>query len=168
MVALEITEIGALLQQMLKGTMFDHFLLQEAVISNACEHQIDGRITENYYTEEEAARMGLSGYRCVPFSMVRPICLEIMKGKRKPAFFKFVFLLSPENQANTIIHSGSSYRPEDVSGMFLNLIYKNSRLTCTTGVSYHIFSMDKSLEKEWDRLAAVFFRRHGIAAEIIS
>ena len=161
MVALEITEIGSLLQQMLKGTMFDHFLLQEAVISTICEHQIDGRITENYYTEEEAAQMGLSGYRYIPFSIVRPLCLEIMKGRRKPAFFKFVFLLSPENQENTIIHSGCSLRPED-------LIYKNNRLTCTTGVSCRIFSMDRTLEKEWDRLAAVFFRRHGITAEIIS
>ncbi len=168
MVALEITEIGVLLQQMLKGTLFDHFLLQEAVISTVCEHQIDGRITENYYTEEEASQAGLTGCSYTPFSLLRPVCLEIMKGRRKPPFFKFVFLLSPENQKKTVLHSGSAYRPEDVSGMFLNLIYKNGRLTCTTGVSYHIFSLDKSLEQEWDRLAAVFFRQHGIPVEAIS
>ena len=60
MVALEITEIGALLRQMLKGSMFDHFLLQEAVIHTACEYQIDGRLTEDYYSEEERADMGIA------------------------------------------------------------------------------------------------------------
>lgn len=168
MVALEITEIGALIRQMLKENMFDHFLLQEAVIATACEHQIDGSITEGYYTEEEKTQMGLSGCRYLPFSFLRPVCFEIMKGKRKPVFFRFVFLLSPKNQESTILHSGCSYRPEDVSGMFLNLTYKNDRLTCTTGISYHIFSMDRSLEQEWDRLAAVFFRQHQIAARVIS
>lgn len=165
MVALEITEIGALLRQMLKGSMFDHFLLQEAVIHTACEYQIDGRLTEDYYSEEERADMGIADCRYIPFSLIRPFCLELMKGKRKPSFFRFVFVLSPRNQENTIRRSGSAFGAEDISGMFLNLTYKNGKLTCTTVISYHIFSMDKSLEQEWDRLAAVFFHQNGISAE---
>lgn len=165
MVALEINEIGTLINQLLKGGMFDNFLLQEAVISQAFQYTIDGTINKDYYSEEEYEQLGLSGLKYIPFSRVRPICLEMLKGKRKPGYFKFIFLLSPKNQAGTIARSGSSFRPEDVTGMFLNLIYKNGILTCTTGVSYRIFSPDKTLEKEWDRMAAVFFKQHGIAVK---
>lgn len=165
MVALEINEIGAFTNQLLKGGMFDNFLLQEAVISQAFDYTIDGSIHPDYYSEDEQEQLRLSGLKYIPFSQVRPICLEMLKGKRKPGYFKFVFLLSPKNQASTIRHSGTGFQPEDVTGMFLNLIYKNGSLTCTTGVSYRIFSLDKTLEKEWDRMAAVFFKQHGIAVE---
>lgn len=167
MVALEINEIGALIHQLLKGGMFDNFLLQEAVISQAFDHTIDGTLNSDFYSEEENEQLGLAGLKYIPFSHVRPICLELIKGKRKPGYFKFIFLLSPANQAGTIAHSGSSIRPEDVTGMFLNLIYKNGSLTCTTGISYRVFSMDKTLEKEWDRMATVFFKQHGVAVEEI-
>lgn len=167
MVALEINEIGVLINQLLKGGMFDNFLLQEAVISQAFDYTIDGTLNGDYYSEEEYEQLGLSGLKYIPFSHVRSICLEMIKGKRKPGYFKFVFLLSPKNQASTIIRSGSSFRPEDVTGMFLNLIYKNDILTCTTGISYRIFSLDKTLEKEWDRMVTLFFKQHGIAVEEI-
>lgn len=167
MVALEINEIGVLINQLLRGGMFDNFLLQEAVISQAFDYTIDGTLNGDYYSEEEYEQLGLSGLKYIPFSHVRSICLEMIKGKRKPGYFKFVFLLSPKNQASTIIRSGSSFRPEDVTGMFLNLIYKNDILTCTTGISYRIFSLDKTLEKEWDRMVTLFFKQHGIAVEEI-
>lgn len=164
MIALEIKEPKELMSQLLGG-MFDNFLLQEAVISQACVHSIDGALIPDYYTKEEAESLGLSNLRYMPFSQVRPMCLQLLKGPRKPGYFKFVFLLSPQNQANTIRHSGSSFGPDDVTGMFLNLTLKNNTITCTTGISYRIFSMDKSLEQAWDRMVAVFFRQHGIAVE---
>ncbi len=163
MTAIQIHDIGSLLNQMLKGTMFDHFLLREASVSQAFQTDIDGTLSPRFYSEEECRQLGLTGLRFIPFSHVRPLCLDLIKGSRKPDAFRFVFLLSPAHQANTIARSGSSFRAEDVTGMFLNLSYKNDILTCTTGISYRIFSPDKSLEQEWDRLAAVFFRQHHIA-----
>ncbi len=163
MVALQISEVGTLLNQMLKGDLFDRFLLREASVSQAFTTTIDGTIKPDFYSEEECRALGLSGLSYIPFARVRPLCLDLIKGSRKPDSFRFVFLLSPENQASTITRSGTAFRSEDISGLFLNLTYKNEILTCTTGISYRTFSMDRSLEQEWDRLAALFFKQHGIA-----
>ncbi len=163
MVAFQIEEIGSVLNQMLTGTMFDTFLLKEATISQGWDTHIDGAIKEDFYSEEEKQQLQLEGLRFIPFSFVRPFCLNLMKGNRMPDAFRFVFLHSPKNQASTISHAGSHFSPEDITGLFLHLTYKNGTLTCTTGVSYRVFSMDKSLEQEWDRLVALFFKQHGIA-----
>ncbi|MCD8217269.1 MAG: DUF5721 family protein [Clostridiales bacterium] len=163
MIALQITEIGSLMNQMLKGNMFDSFLLKEASVSQAFETTIDGTIRSSFYSEEESEQLGLSGLKYIPFSHVCPHCLNLLKGSRMPDAFRFVFLLSPQNQANTINRAGCGFRPEDITGLFLNLIYKNNSLVCTTGISYRVFSMNKSLEAEWDRMVRAFFRKHGIA-----
>ena len=67
-----------------------------------------------------------------PFSLMCPHCLKLMQGKKKPLYFKFVFLLSPANQLNTVERAGTSFLPEDVSGMYLHFTYKNETLTCPT------------------------------------
>ncbi len=163
MVALQIEEVGTLLNKMLKGDLFDRFLLREASISQGYTATIDGTLRPGFYTEEECSALGLTGLSYLPFAQVRPVCLDLMKGSKKPESFRFVFLLSPENQASTIAASGASYQTEDITGLFLNLNYKNGALLCTTGISYRTFSLDKSLETEWDRMVALFFRQHGIA-----
>ena len=84
------------------------------------------------------------------------------------SYFKFVFMLSPENLKNTLVHSGSSLSENDISGAYLNLHFKDQVLTCTTGVSYRVFSMDRSFENAWDELVCRFLKNHGICHEILS
>lgn len=165
MIALKITEIGTFINKLLKDGMCDHFLLQEAVVTQAASYHIDGSFHPDYYEPEELEALQLEGLSYLPFSLLRPNCLKLMQGKKKPLFFKFVFLLSPENQANTISRSGAAFSTEDISGMYLHFTYKNDALICTTGISYRLFSLDKSLEQEWDRLVSVFLRQNGIIAE---
>ncbi len=162
MVALEIHDIGALMNKMLKEEMFDHFLLQEASVSQVFSATIDGALRPEFFSAKEEEAPDLAGLSYIPFSRVRPLCLDLIRGKRKPDAFRFVFLLSPDNQTATIERAGTPFRTEDISGMFLNLSYRNETLTCTTGISYRTFSMDRSLEAEWDRMAALFFRQHDI------
>lgn len=165
MIALQITDLGTFMNSLLKGTMFDHFLLQEADITQAVSYTIDGAFNKDYYSEEELEEMDLTDVSFLPFSYIRPVCFELLKGKKKPVYFKFLFLLSPKNQASTIARSGSSFNSEDISAMYLNLTYKNNILTCTTGISYKLFSLDKTLEQEWDRLVKIFFRQNKIEVE---
>ncbi len=165
MIALHILDVGSLTAKMLKGSLFDHFLLKEASVTQAFETNIDGRLRPGFYSEAELGEMGLSGLTYVPFSLVRPICLDLMKGSRKPESFRFVLMLSPENQTQTIAASGTGFHGEDVGGMFMNLAYKNDQLVCTTGISYNIFSMDKSLEQSWDGMCKLFFKKNNITVE---
>lgn len=168
MIALKITEIGTFINKLLKEGMCDHFLLQEAVITQAVSYTIDGSLHQDYYSPEELEDLQLQEASYIPFSMLRPNCLKLMQGKKKPLFFKFIFLLSPENQEKTVSRSGTAFTSRDISGMYLHFTYKNEVLTCTTGISYRMFSLDKSLEQEWDRLVRVFLRQNGIAAEPVT
>ena len=154
MIALKITDIGTFINKLLKEGMCDHFLLQEAVITQAATFTIDGSLQADYFDSEETENLQLQDLSYVPFSLMRPHCLKLMQGKKKPLYFKFVFLLSPANQLNTVERAGTSFLPEDVSGMYLHFTYKNETLTCTTGISYRKFSLDKTLDQEWDRFSS--------------
>ena len=134
MIALKLTEIGTFINKLLKDGMCDHFLLQEAVITQAATYTIDGSFHPDYYEPEELDTLHLQNLSYLPFSLLRPSCLKIMQGKKKPLFFKFVFLLSPENQEKTITRSGTDFTSKDISGMYVHFIYKNEVLTCTTGM----------------------------------
>ena len=70
-----------------------------------------------------------------------------------------------ENLEKTLASSGSSYTENDISGVFLNLKYQNQLLTLTTGISYNIFSTDKSLESNWDKLVCRFLYQNDIKFE---
>ena len=73
----------------------------------------------------------------------------MIKGKKTPLGFKFVFCLSGENTARLLLQEGLSFSPEDVRGLYLNLSFDGSALHCVTGTSMNTFTMDKSLEHAW-------------------
>lgn len=165
MIALELTDIKDFMNKLLRTDTFDNFLLQEAVITNSATYTINGQLTKDFYSNEELEELQLQDCRFLPFSMLRGNCFDLIKGKRTPASFRFVFLLSPQNMKKTVLSIGSSYTTSDISGIYINLKYQNQKLLLTTGVSYNIFSIDKTLENEWDRMVMKFLKQHEIAYE---
>ena len=155
------------MSKLLKSEIFDHFLLQEAVITSAATYNINGQITKGFYAEEELEELHLNGCRFLPFSMIRGNCFDLIKGKKTPSAFRFVFLLSPSNMEKTIQSIGSSYHASDITGMYINLKYQNQLLSLTTGIAYNIFSTDKTLENEWDNMVKKFLKQNAIAFEKI-
>ncbi len=168
MTAFQIIDIKDFMNKLLCTELFDHFLLPEASISTYVTHTIDGHLNPDFFSPEDEQYDLIQQTAISPFSLLRPVCFQLIKGTRTPLGFKFVFQLSRENQRRTIESAGCSFRPEDITGMFINLRYQDQKLTCTTGISYRIFSMDKSLEQEWDRLVSVFLKNHKIPFEIIA
>ena len=79
---------------------------------------------------------------------------------------KFVFLLSPVNAAKTILQTDTGFSAEDISGIFLNLTFRDGQMVLTTGVSYRTFSLDRSFDNAWDTLAARFLEHHGIDYDV--
>lgn len=154
------------MNQLLKSGLFDHFLLAEATIRGAITYQADGHINRDFFDEEELAAITSDGSEYLPFSHFRPVCYGLIRGKHTPSYMKFVFLLSPANAQKTLLATDTGISAEDVSGIFLNLTFRDGRLTLTTGVSYRTFTMDHSFDHAWDTLAARFLDRHGIDFDI--
>jgi len=165
MIALELTDIKDFMNKLLRSEVFDHFLLQEGTITTAATYTINGQITKGFYSDEELAELHLEGCRFLPFSMLRTNCFDLIKGKKTPVAFRFVFLLSPSNMEKTIAAIDSSYQPSDVTGMYINLRYQNQLLSLTTGIAYNVFSTDKTLEAEWDKMVIKFLKQNEIAFE---
>ncbi len=165
MIALNISEIKDFMNKLLCTETFDHFLLQEASICSNVNYHIEGAINQDFYSEDEMAELELTGLSFIPFGKIRPQCFDLIKGKRTPSFFKFVFLLSPKNLEKTLAQTQSSYTANDISAVFMNLKYQNGQLLLTTGISYRIFSVDKSLDHEWDSLVKRFLKSKNVVFE---
>ena len=167
MIALELTDIKDFMNKLLRAEVFDHFLLQEAMITSSATYNINGQITKGFFSEEEMEELQISDCRFLPFSMLKTNCFDLIKGKKTPSAFRFVFLLSPKNMEKTISAVGSSYTPSDVTGMYINVKYQNQLLSLTTGIAYNTFSTDKTLEAEWDKMVMKFLKQHEIEFEEI-
>lgn len=165
MIVLNLTDIKDFMNKLLRTEIFDHFLLQESTITQNVTYTINGQIKKEFYSKEELEELHLTDYRFLPFSMLRANCFDLIKGKKTPLSFRFVFLLSPENMEKTIRSIDSTYTPSDVTGMYVNLKYQSQQLTLTTGISYRIFSTDKTLETEWDNMIMKFLKQHQIPFE---
>ncbi len=168
MIALKLTNTKNFMNTLLRGECFDHFLLKEATISSGASFVIDGTIPADFYTEEEKEEMGICGYGFLPFSELRGNCFDLMKGKKTPSSFSFVFLLSPDNMKKTLVAMQSSFTENDIAALFMNIRYTAGELMLTTGISYKTFSMDKSLDKEWDAMVCKFLTKNEIEFEEIS
>lgn len=165
MQALELTDIKDFMNKFLRSEIFDHFLLQEGVIHSAASYVIDGRVNKGFYSENELEELSLKDCSFLPYAMLRGNFFDLIKGKKTPSSFKFVLLLSPENLRRTLTSTGSSFSENDITGVFINIRYQNQLLTLTTGISYNIFSTDKTLDNEWDRLVRQFLKQHEIPFE---
>ncbi len=165
MTSLSILNVKEFMNILLRSDAFDSFLLSEGSITTYMSFHLDGHCRTDFFSPEDGPYAQVRQERYIPFSLARPVCLELIKGRRTPSSFHFVFQLSSENQIKTLASIGSSFLPEDISGMYLNLKYQNQQLTCTTGVSCRVFSLDKSLEHAWDGLVKRFLKAHHIPFE---
>ncbi len=154
------------MNQLLKSELFDHFLLAEATIHGAVSYQIDGHVNRDFYDADELAAITADGSEYLPFSYLRPVFFELIRGRHTPLYLKFVFLLSPSNAQKTILSSDTGLGPDDISGIFLNLTFRDGQMILTTGVSYRTFTTDHSFDIAWDTLAARFLTNHGLDFDV--
>lgn len=165
MTSLSLLNVKEFMNILLRSDAFDSFLLREGSITTYMSFHLDGRCKTDFFSPEDEPYAQVAQEKYIPFSLARPACFDLIKGKRTPSSFHFVFQLSRENQTKTLASIGSSLPTEDISGMYINLKYQNQQLACTTGISCQIFSLDKSLEQAWDELVKRFLKSHRIPFE---
>lgn len=128
---------------------FDDYLLVEAAITTFNTYTIDGRIQKKFYTDEE---YGLLGSPLLSrWGDMKKICFEMIKGNKTPLKFKIVLKLSEEKTRDIVSKAGGSLTENDIQGLLLNIRYENDSMDCITATTLKIFSMDKSVEEEFDR-----------------
>lgn len=165
MIALQIADIRSFMHRLLLTESFDRFLLLEGAVTTFNTFRIDGTLQKSYYSQEEQE---LLEDRTLSFwGEVRPFCLELIKGKRTPLSFRFTFQLSASNTRKLLSRTGVNLPAEQVRGLLMNLRYDGHALSCTTGTSLSVFTMDKKLDHAWDDMVQRFFRQQGIPFETV-
>lgn len=162
MKAFQLPEKKEFMHLLLRSGIFDNFLLSEASVHTAVRYDIDGRLNEAFFSEDELSSQQLAGLMYMPYGRLRPVFFELIRGRSAPTYFKFVLMLSPSNLKNTIQASGTSITSSDILGVYLNILYQNEQLMLTTGVSYRVFIPDKSFEREWEKFTINFLKRNNI------
>ena len=64
--------------------------------------------------------------------------------------FKIILMFNRENISRLLEMNNLPVKEEDVSALFMNVVYEHETLSVTTGTSLKIFTMDKTLEHIWD------------------
>jgi len=164
MLALQITSMKSFMNQLLAGDTFDIFLLEEATISTANTYTIDGHINTDFFPAEERTLEKLP-YDFQPWSEIKGLCFNLIKGKHTPLFFKFVFHLKPEKTAALFSQANSSFDISQLKALVLTVKYDGSKAILTTGSAYHTFVMDKEPDILWDKTVTKYLSGRGIDYE---
>ena len=142
MLSIQISDIKDFMSHLLSKDTFDHFYFIEASIKMGVSYQIQGRINEGFY--DTSVEQTLNREFCY-WKEIRHRIFDIIKGKRLPLSCKIVLGLSKQSISYLIAHNNSSFREEDIEGIYVNILYDPKNLLITTGISYKNFSLDKSL-----------------------
>ena len=96
---------------------------------------------------------------------LRPFCFSLIKGKKLPERFSIILKLPKAATEQFLTARKSQWLPEQVGGLFLNIHYENQHLSCVTGLSLNQFTLDKTLEREWDESIRTFLRKEELPFE---
>lgn len=164
MLALQITSMKPFMNQLLAGDVFDIFLLEEAIISTANTYTIDGHINRDFFSPEEQNN-GAIPYEFQPWSEIKGLCFNLIKGKNTPLYFKFVLHLKPEHTIKLLSAEGSSPDISQLRALILNIKYDGSKAVLTTATAYNTFVPGKETELLWDKKLSKYLSDKGIAFE---
>ena len=136
------------------------YLLKEAEIVTFNMFTIDGRVRHGYYSEEELEEHQIEEYSA--WSAVKPFCFSLIKGKKLPESFHIVLQLSPKSTKSFLDKNQIPVAAEQVQGLYLNIRYEETKIQCVTGTSLSFFTLDKTMDQEWDKAVCQFFKVHKI------
>lgn len=163
MIAVKVLEVKTFMAALLLHDVFDNFLVSDIEILTANLFKINGRLNKNFFDDTQKEEIGDREYTY--WKDIKNLVYQMIKGSKTPQAMKFVFLLSKENMDKILLKAGSEFKPDEVEGLFLNIRYEKEELGITTGTSIKTFTMNKSLDQEWDASVKKFLKYHGILTE---
>lgn len=139
------------MQHLLVHETFDSFLICDGEINTSNTFSINGRINQKFYTSDELEAIGED---FAAWKNLKRICFEIIKGKKVPTSMKLVLTMPKSGYSR--LAAETSISSDNISGLYIHIIYENNAITVITGTSLKIFTMDKSLDKYWDNMITTF------------
>lgn len=163
MILCKITDKKDFMNKLLTGDCFYSFLLKEASILGFIPFSLDGRVNKAFFSEEDPDSVHFLEEEYVCWEDVRPICFDLIKGKRTPTRFQFVLYLK-KNAVDQMLNREQLTRESSfVRNFVLNIRFEQGEMTLTTAVDYTSFTLDKQAEHLWDQTLMKFLTQKQIA-----
>lgn len=140
MLQLKIISNRDFIKQLFLAETFDSFLLEEATIKTANTFYIEGRVNKGFYSKEDLQKNLMLENEFSTWSSLRPLCFDLIKGKKTPLYFKLVLHFAKKEEL----------RKPEVKSYVLTIKFDGTTIYLTTGISLHTFQIDKSPEQIWD------------------
>lgn len=166
MIALQISSMKNFMSHLLVGDTFDPFLLEEATISMANTVTIDGRINKEFFSTDsgsESDTAALPEFR--PWSEIKGLCFDLIKGKHTPLSFRFILHMIPEKAEALLKKEAPDSDISQVKALMINIKFDGTRILVTTGTSYHTFVLSKEADLVWDKALSKYLSMKGIEFE---
>ncbi len=155
------------MNKLLNTEIFDIFLLEEASISTSSTYHIDGRINREFYSPEDLEDITICPFEFALWKNMRPLAFDLIKGKRTPLNFKFVFHLQPEYVEPILSKGGASISPQQIKAFVLTVKFDGQKVVLLTGTSFRTFLVDKEPDILWDNAFLKFLSKNEIAYEVL-
>ena len=165
MIALKILKQKNFMAKLLTTELFDSFTVEEATIDTFNTFTIDGRMHKEFFEGSDRSEE-IPDSEFSDWARIRPIVLSLIKGKHTPLGFKFILHFSDADKHSLLEKSDMDISPDQIS-LGINIKYSQGEVMITTGVSYSIFTLDKSAEKAWDEFIPSFLESNGIEADLL-
>lgn len=143
MISYKINDIPKFMSLLFSSESFDSFYLSEAVIRTFSTFTIDGHTNKEFYDDT------VDPTKYSDWASLRPLCRELIKGKRIPVSMRFSLLIPDEQKNELLAASGFPGSYEGIHFVF-NIMFEGNELKVISATSTNTFLFDKSYEKVWD------------------
>ncbi|TCK90622.1 hypothetical protein EDC19_2391 [Natranaerovirga hydrolytica] len=163
MISLRAVEIKDFMEKLFKSHLFDDYNVSNVDIATFTNFNITGTLNKQYFDTGELET--LDTQELIQWCKVKNIVFTIIKGQKPPLSLKIIFSLPPEKIHKFIAYHHLDIATDQIDGLFLNIKYSDNILTCTTGTSLKIFTLDKTIEQLWDDYTRKFFTKNEIIVD---
>lgn len=166
MQTIHILDIKQFMQLLFQTNTLNDYQFVTATIQTDMLYTLDGRINHDFFNEAEETALGLCDIFYLPWNLAKEKIFLLIKGKKTPSQLKVV-LRANQSEIEALLNSTkSSLKPNDIDGIFLNILFQENKLNVICGISYKIFTMDKYLETEFSFNIITLFKSNNIACNL--
>lgn len=163
MILCKITDKKDFMNKLLAGDCFYSFVVKEASIMGFVPFQIDGRINTAFFSGEDSDAALFLSEEYARWEDIRPICFDLIKGKRTPTRFQFILYLKQEAVGQLLNKEQLTKESSFVQHFVINIRFEQGEISLTTAVDYSSFTLDKQAEHLWDQTMMKFLSGKQIA-----
>lgn len=160
MLSIQIQDVKEFMNHLLRSDLFHPFYLWEASIKTSVHYHIDGRLNHDFFGTDELEALPQTDY--ISWASIKPQIFSMVKGSKTPLSMKIILMLSQANTNHLLTKYNLPLSAENINGLFFNIHYDGTNLSCTTGVSYRTFTMDKRLESVFEESMLTWLRHYKI------